>query len=249
MTVAQVSQGRTLADEIRRVGLLVALRGYLGEEKADDVLCSPLATKNACEGDRDVTGVPPLRLTIDEAGAIRQSGSEMSFPQLRALLLVSGARIPQSKIILTVNSDGPVANEAVAMVIAQVEKCGDSFISVLRGHTAGGIAKATDYHFSVVPAEVEPTSQAQHQPIFPADAEQVRHEGNPVVLVSLDDQGHIRFARIYRSSGYPELDASAVDAAKQWTYDPCLKNGVGFACAVHIPVNFLLTQQPIVSGS
>ncbi len=57
-------------------------------------------------------------------------------------------------------------------------------------------------------------------PIYPPASIAMREQGYVVVQVLVDEKGDARTVEVVRSSGYPRLDKSAVDAIRKWTFTP-----------------------------
>jgi TonB family protein len=55
-------------------------------------------------------------------------------------------------------------------------------------------------------------------PVYPEAAKKAGIEGTVVLSVSLDEKGSVVRARVIKS--IPELDQAALDAVRQWKYEP-----------------------------
>ncbi len=82
----------------------------------------------------------------------------------------------------------------------------------------------------------KPTQIRHVDPVMPARALQLRIEGVVLVEVTIDEQGKVRDARILRS--IPMLDQAALDAVRQWEFEPVLLNGVPRPVIMTVPVTF-----------
>jgi len=91
-----------------------------------------------------------------------------------------------------------------------------------------------------VNSSINATYRAQHPPRYPGEAIREHHEGTAVVLVALDEKGQVTDATIEASSGFPELDASAIEAARGWKYSPAYAAGVPKKSVSRVPVMFSL---------
>jgi TonB family protein len=60
-------------------------------------------------------------------------------------------------------------------------------------------------------------------PIYPPDAKKAKIQGKVVLSVVISKAGNVAYVRIL--SGPQELQQSAIDAVRQWTYKPYLLNG------------------------
>jgi TonB family protein len=99
----------------------------------------------------------------------------------------------------------------------------------------------------VLPPEPPPTLGAaldapynrHFAPCFPASAARRGHFGTVVLQLYIDANGTIRDVKIAQSSGYAELDESAIDAAKHWkALFPATRNRVPYGSWLQVPVNF-----------
>jgi protein TonB len=86
----------------------------------------------------------------------------------------------------------------------------------------------------VTPGSLEHTVQ----PIYPAQAREVRIEGAVKLLASIGADGRVYDVRVI--SGSPLLVPAAVDAVRQWRYKPYKLNNEPVAARTEITINFKL---------
>ena len=77
-------------------------------------------------------------------------------------------------------------------------------------------------------------------PVYPEVAKVARVEGVVLIEAVIATDGSVREARMVRS--IPLLDQAALDAVRQWRYQPVLLNGVPVEVSMTIAVNFVLPQ-------
>jgi periplasmic protein TonB len=77
---------------------------------------------------------------------------------------------------------------------------------------------------------------------YPPEAIRKRHEGSVELLILVDVNGKPLDIKISKSSGFPELDAAAMQAAPQWTFVPENAGGVRRQGYARVPINFSLNQ-------
>ena len=75
-------------------------------------------------------------------------------------------------------------------------------------------------------------------PRYPDDAVQAQVQGAVVLDVVLDADGVPTDVQV--SQGVPMLDAAAIEAVRQWRYEPTLMNGEPVPIAMTVTVNFTL---------
>lgn len=79
---------------------------------------------------------------------------------------------------------------------------------------------------------------AQPQPVYPPLARQARITGQVILHAIIDKDG--RVSELQVMSGHPLLVQSALDAVKQWKYQPTLLNGDPVEVDTTITVSFVL---------
>ena len=73
-------------------------------------------------------------------------------------------------------------------------------------------------------------------PVYPAVAKSARVQGDVVIEATVGDDGKVADARVVKS--IPLLDQAALDAVKQWEYQPSLLNGVPMPVVMTVTVRF-----------
>jgi TonB family protein len=71
----------------------------------------------------------------------------------------------------------------------------------------------------IPPLVQPPASAAAHRPAYSLQSMRARHHGVTIVRVEIAADGSVAADSLYRSSGYSELDRSALDAVKSWQFD------------------------------
>lgn len=89
-------------------------------------------------------------------------------------------------------------------------------------------------------ASVDSGTRMQNPPKYPADAVEQRIEGRVVLIVDVDAQGHAQSVAV--ESAHPEgvFEAVTLEAAKNWTFTPAMKDGKPVAGRVRVPVDFAM---------
>jgi TonB family protein len=78
-------------------------------------------------------------------------------------------------------------------------------------------------------------------PVYPDSAKRARLQGPVILEAVIDKQGRLRCLSVLQPLGLGTEEA-AVDAAKQWTYQPYLINGEPVEVETKITVNYQLTN-------
>jgi protein TonB len=86
----------------------------------------------------------------------------------------------------------------------------------------------------------QPTKIKDVRPVYPEQARSARVQGVVILEVTVDATGHVSEAKILRS--IPLLDQAALDAVRQWEFEPALLNGVPVPIIMTTTVNFALGQ-------
>lgn len=76
------------------------------------------------------------------------------------------------------------------------------------------------------------------EPVYPPDAIKKGIQGKVVIEATIDGSGKVIKAEVV--DGVPELDQAALDAVKQWVYQPFIVNGVAKTVSFTVVVKFAL---------
>jgi len=83
-----------------------------------------------------------------------------------------------------------------------------------------------------------PTKLADVPPQYPSDAKEAGIQGIVILEAIIDPNGDVINLRVLRS--IPALDQSAMDAVRQWKYEPTLLEGVPVPIVMTVTVNYAL---------
>jgi len=83
-------------------------------------------------------------------------------------------------------------------------------------------------------------------PVYPPLARQARIQGTVILKVRISKSGDV--ANVQLVSGHPMLAPAAIEAVKQWKYDPYLLNGDPIEVDTNVAVNFTLSDTPPSAG-
>ena len=79
--------------------------------------------------------------------------------------------------------------------------------------------------------------------VYPKDALTARAEGVVVLAATIGADGTVSDVEVVRhADGWPSLDQAAVDAVRQFTYKPAMKNGEPVATQIHLRMEFSLRK-------
>jgi protein TonB len=84
-----------------------------------------------------------------------------------------------------------------------------------------------------------PRATFRPDPEYSAEARQAKYQGTVVVSVIIGTDGKAHGVHVSRSLGMG-LDEKAVEAVRQWRFEPAMKDGKPVAVAVDVEVNFHL---------
>jgi protein TonB len=83
-----------------------------------------------------------------------------------------------------------------------------------------------------------PTKIRDVRPSYPRAAASARVQGIVIIEATIGSDGRVQNTRVLRS--IPLLDEAALDAVKQWRYEPTLLNGVPVPVIMTVTVQFTL---------
>jgi len=117
------------------------------------------------------------------------------------------------------------------------------------GGVVGGVVGGLPTDAPPPPAKVvriggqiaQPKLIRQVKPVYPDLAVQSRVSALVILEAEVDTRGHVRTVKVLR--GHPLFDDAAMEAVKQWRYQPLLLNGEPTGFILTVTVNFNLQQK------
>ncbi len=90
--------------------------------------------------------------------------------------------------------------------------------------------------------DVLPSKRYSPQPNYPPDALARRLTGVVKVRAKIGADGRVASVAVYRSSGVRSLDQAALEAVRQWEFDPAKRDGRAVAYEVVVPLRFTIVR-------
>ena len=85
-----------------------------------------------------------------------------------------------------------------------------------------------------------PLGGYQVKPRYPESARRQGFEGTTLLKIHVSDTGRVEDVLIERSAGHEDLDLAAMEAVKQWRFEPARRGKQSIAVWVMLPVRFAL---------
>lgn len=77
----------------------------------------------------------------------------------------------------------------------------------------------------------------QRPPTYPQELRRAGEEGTVYVLFTVDRQGRVQNAKAQKTTN-PKFDTYAVDAVRQWKFEPGTRGGQKVQFRMRIPITF-----------
>ncbi len=106
------------------------------------------------------------------------------------------------------------------------------------GGVLGGVVGEVEAPVRAIGEIKPPKLIKQVDPVYPEIARQARVEGVVIVEATTDIYGRVQGIKVLRS--IPLLDQSAIDAVRQWVYEPMIINGRPRGVIFTVTVRFQL---------
>ncbi len=100
---------------------------------------------------------------------------------------------------------------------------------------AGALDDSLEKAFSLAEIDQKPRAIFQAAPVYPAGKRSLEVVVNVVFVV--DQTGKVANPRVERSTD-PAFEKPAVDAVKQWKFEPAIKAGQRVSCKMRVPIRF-----------
>lgn len=105
------------------------------------------------------------------------------------------------------------------------------------GRAGGDLDGALGAAFSLAELDQKPRLVFQADPLYPAELRQKKLEVVVTVAFVVDATGKTAGARVEKSD-HPAFERPALDAVRQWKFEPAVKGGKRVPCRMRIPIRF-----------
>ena len=105
------------------------------------------------------------------------------------------------------------------------------------GAPGGAQKDAADSAFSLAEIDQRPRAVFQSAPLYPASLRSKKLEGVVTLIFIVDSTGRVGNPRVEKST-HPDFNKPALDAVKQWKFEPAVKGGKRVDCKMRVPIRF-----------
>ena len=91
--------------------------------------------------------------------------------------------------------------------------------------------------FSMSEIDQRPRALVQVAANYPSEMRSRQVEGVVTVIFVVDETGRVTNPRVEKSS-YPEFEKPALEALRQWKFEPAIKGGKRVSCRMRVPFRF-----------
>jgi protein TonB len=102
---------------------------------------------------------------------------------------------------------------------------------------AGVLDSEHEGAFGLTDIDQKPRAIFQTEPNYPAEMRSKRLEGVVTVVLVVDASGKVAEPRVEKST-HPAFDKPALDAVKQWKFEPAIRGGKRVDCRMRVPIRF-----------
>jgi periplasmic protein TonB len=137
----------------------------------------------------------------------------------------------------------PAAEAAPSRQMSEsVEAQGAASSTAARGSTNGSpsAAGAPKTQSVLLSSELAVNCSERTSPAYPKLSLRLGEQGRTLLMVELDERGHVANVSVRTGSGFFRLDEAAVSAVKTWRCTPAMRNGVAVRSVALQPFNFAL---------
>lgn len=101
----------------------------------------------------------------------------------------------------------------------------------------GTLDESLESAFSMAEIDQKPRAVFQAAPLYPAEMRGKKVEAVVTVIFVVDASGKVVQPRVERST-LPAFEKPALDAVKQWKFEPAVRGGQRVNCKMRVPIRF-----------
>lgn len=222
----------------------VELQASLGEVAEEQPEGEPTALVENLEVLEELQPVAPTSLSAAATASLDRPLVEAHTPEV----VLASLTIPEHGVqVRPAKLDRPKPAEPVVTAAAKPPETPSHLprTRIGRAHAADLMAEATAAPTSAASQASDgaesslPTPLHNPAPPYPPEALAARLTGRVLLRVEVAADGCVRQASVYRSSGVPSLDASALATVRAWRFTPASRSDAP-SREVAVPISFVL---------
>jgi protein TonB len=114
---------------------------------------------------------------------------------------------------------------------------GDFAVKLIGQFESGGGSEEMDKIFSLTDLDQQPRALFQRQPRYPPEMKRRNRQGTVYIVFMVDKRGRVVNPKVERSTD-PGFDVAALEAVKQWKFEPGTRNGEKVPFKMRVPITF-----------
>lgn len=114
---------------------------------------------------------------------------------------------------------------------------GDFAVRLVEQFDSGGGSEEMDRIFSLADLDQRPRVLFQRPPRYPPELRRRNRQGTVYVVFMVDKRGRVVNPKVERSTD-PGFETSALEAVKQWKFEPGTRNGEKVPFKMRVPITF-----------
>ena len=111
---------------------------------------------------------------------------------------------------------------------------------ILHDEIASIVDKETTTSLKPVIQEAIPRYQENPPPKYPGTARRRGYQGTTILEVLVNKNGRVGDLKVFKSSGHPILDRTALASVKNWSFEPGMRGDEKVEMWVKVPIRFQL---------
>jgi len=164
-----------------------------------------------------IEGIVVLEATTDKTGHVKSVRVLKSIPMLDQAAIDAVKQWVYEPMVIDGEPKGVTFTTTTRFTLDS-EKTGEGKV----GGVVGGVI-GTKQEFKSAKDIKPPKLLKSVDPVYPEEARKAGIEGTVVVEATTDERGRVQSVRVLKS--IPMLDQAAIDAVKQWVYEPMVIDG------------------------
>ena len=199
-----------------------------------DLLDETSADKDKKDADKDKQPVEEAK--VEEKQEPEEIQAPDLMPDMKSLATMDAASSAPALDAMSLSAMSDLLNPAAAG--GDIFSGGADLTSGGRiGGTGSAVQEAVESIFTIADLDQKPRPLVQPPPSYPFELRRRKVEGSVSVLFVVDEDGRVVDPRVERSTD-PAFDRPALEAIRQWRFEPAVRAGQKVKARLRVPMRF-----------